>query len=698
MADSAVQILIEAVDQASAPLRNILQMSENLLQSGESLQRMGRGMTEFIARPFQAAITEAIGFESAMADVTKVLGDDMPADFDQTLLTMSREIPIAAEGLAAIAASGGQLGVAAGDIAEFTEITAQMSTAFDMNADQAGQSIAKLMTVMNLNTMDEVRQVGDLFNHLSDNSGATAAALVDVATRTGGIARTFGLANNEAAALSASFIEMAPSPEIAATAINSLLPALQTATGQTPAFREALESIGISAGDMVAMIESDAMGGLTTFLDSLGALDSTARANVIRDMFGTGSDAALINTLAGDTSILADNLLTVADASDFGGSMMREFENRSATTANQIQLLRNNLSEVAITVGGALLPAVNSIVEGLKPLITGFADFAAANPKITAIGVAIAGVVAAIGPLVWIVGSIISAAGAIATFVTGFSALFAMGGALAALGPPLVMAAGAIGAIVSALAGAATLAVGLLAIPFAIFQIGAAAQGTSFTIQEFFGVIRSSLAAIPANLAAIPAAFGGAFMAAVNIGRMHLAQFVAAIQQGAAQMVAAIQAAGQAMIASITGLAGAFFSAGANIISSLVQGIRSQIGAAQAAIASVASTIRGALPFSPPKWGPLSDIMSAGGNIVSAIASGINSTPITSAMSGALSPAANQLSMPSGNGGGATSINFAPVINAGAGTDVNDIRAMLNEAMQDFMAEFERHKARVSYG
>ena len=58
-------------------------------------------------------------FESSMADVKKVVDFDTPQQFKQMgndILALTRKIPMAAEELAAIAASGGQLGIARNDI------------------------------------------------------------------------------------------------------------------------------------------------------------------------------------------------------------------------------------------------------------------------------------------------------------------------------------------------------------------------------------------------------------------------------------------------------------------------------------------------------------------------------------------------------------------------------------------------------
>lgn len=80
---------------------------------------------------------------------------------------------------------------------------------------------------------------------------------------------------------------------------------------------------------------------------------------------------------------------------------------------------------------------------------------------------------------------------------------------------------------------------------------------------------------------------------------------------------------------AIENLFGMMRDAGKRIIQSIIDGIKSMIGAVGDAIGSVASKIRGALPFSPAKWGPLSGTGSpelAGRRIGDMIAAGIQAS------------------------------------------------------------------------
>ncbi|MDR0552572.1 MAG: phage tail tape measure protein [Holosporales bacterium] len=114
-----------------------------------------------------APIKAAVNFESAMADVKKVVDFAEPdglVKLGNTIKQMSRDIPISAEGLAQITAAGGQLGVKEKDLAAFTETVSKMSTAFDMLPDEAGQTMAQLSNVFQI-PMQNVKGLGDAINH-----------------------------------------------------------------------------------------------------------------------------------------------------------------------------------------------------------------------------------------------------------------------------------------------------------------------------------------------------------------------------------------------------------------------------------------------------------------------------------------------------------------------------------------------------
>ena len=102
--------------------------------------------------PIGYAIKQAADFESALADVRKVV-EGTDEQFDQLsgrIKDLPQELPISAEGLAQIAAAGGQLGVPIEKLDQFVELAAKMSVAFNISTEEAGQAVAKLTNVFDL--------------------------------------------------------------------------------------------------------------------------------------------------------------------------------------------------------------------------------------------------------------------------------------------------------------------------------------------------------------------------------------------------------------------------------------------------------------------------------------------------------------------------------------------------------------------
>lgn len=346
-------------------------------------------------------IKAAMNFESAMADVKKVVDFDTPQQFkemENQILSMTHKIPMAATELAKIAASGGQLGVARQDIAQFTETIAKMSVAFDMSAADAGDSMAKLANVYKI-PIKEIGKLGDAINHLSNNSPAKASDIVNTLGRVGGVAKQFGLTELQTASLSNALISLGKTPEVAGTAINGMLTKLMTAEKGDKDFQAALKSMGISAKDLKRDIAKNGEQALMDFLKAINKLPKDKQMGTLVDLFGL--------EYADDVAVLSGSLETYQKSIDalqskgkngkpaFSGSMDKEFAARSATTANNLQLFKNQMTHLGISIGSVMLPAINALLNDIKPLVESFIRFAEAHPTlIKNIFLAIAGLVA----------------------------------------------------------------------------------------------------------------------------------------------------------------------------------------------------------------------------------------------------------------------------------------------------------------
>lgn len=307
------------------------------------------------------ASAKAMAFESAMADVAKVVNFETDAELKAmsgTIMDMAGRIPMAADGIAAIVAAAAQSGVAKQDLTEFAEQAAKMGVAFDLTGDQAGKMMADWRAGMDL-TLPQVYSLADAVNHLSNNMNATAPALGQVIQRVGAVAMTAGLAETQVAALGAAFLSSGAGPEIAATALKNFTTTLVKGSAMSKDQAAAFQSIGFSATQMAKDMQTDAQGTIFKVLQAIADKPKELQTSLLTEMFGQESLGAIAPLLK-NMGNLSQAFGLVGDASQYAGSMQAEYETRSKTTANALQLLSNKLTNLAISIGTIFLPAISA--------------------------------------------------------------------------------------------------------------------------------------------------------------------------------------------------------------------------------------------------------------------------------------------------------------------------------------------------
>lgn len=329
-----------------------------------------------IAAPLGLAANEAIKFESSMADVRKVVDFDTPEQFKQMgadILQMSQELPMSAEGIAKIVAAGGQAGIAREDLKQFATDAIKMGVAFDITAEQAGDMMAKWRTAFGM-SQTEVVQLADQVNYLSNNTAASSDAISDIVTRVGPLGEVAGISAAQIAAIGASIASVGVQSDVAATGIKNMALGLVAGAGATKSQQEAFAQLGLSAEDVAKRMQTDAQGTIVDVLSRIKQMPKEMQASVLSDLFGKESINAIAPLLT-QLDNLKNNFTKVGDASQYAGSMEAEYQARAGTTANQLQLAKNNLVALAINIGGLLLPTINAIVGGLALAIGTVASF-----------------------------------------------------------------------------------------------------------------------------------------------------------------------------------------------------------------------------------------------------------------------------------------------------------------------------------
>ena len=342
---------------------------------------------------------EAVAFESEMLDVTKYvsgLTDDngkvVKENYDEMskgILDLSTQIPYTAEELTRLAAAAGQSGKNMDDLLgkeQFLKDVAEMGTAMDISADQAGDWAAKWEVAFDTDH-EGVMKLADQINYLGAHYATTAAEIAQTVNDTGSLGMIAGMDTDQTAALSTALLAMGVNSNTVATSIRRMYTNLTMGSKATKAQHEAFEELGFSATQFAKdMQKVDANGkslapeALKRLFTAIGQQDEDKQVGYLKTLLGQWVIESGAK-LTGNLKLFVDTLDDVSDASKYTGSMYKEFMLKCETSESVLEMLSNAWRAVRIEVGNNFLPILKDVAGfGLDKLN----DFRAALPDITA--------------------------------------------------------------------------------------------------------------------------------------------------------------------------------------------------------------------------------------------------------------------------------------------------------------------------
>jgi TP901 family phage tail tape measure protein len=418
-----LQVVIAAVNRASTELRRLSRDLKGLDQAatGKGVAGLNSEMSTFgrLSRNFgrdvagiaagfvgaQAAITgfqsglrgtvgAAISFESSFAGIRKTV-DATEEEFTRLAKAnrdMARTIPATADNINRVGELAGQLGVSGVDnIIKFERTIVDLANTTNLTAESAAESFAQIANVVQL-PIDQIDRLGSAIVDLGNKSAATESGIVDFTTRISGAGKIAGLQAAEIAGIGAAFASVGVEAEAGGTAIQKVLIEMTKAASQGgDALQTFAEVTGLTAEQFQSLAKSDPAEAFTRFVEELGRAGD--RAFDILENLELGDQRLIRSFLsaAGAGDLLRRSIETGTTAFEQNTALTAEAEKRYATTAAQLQVLKNNVVDAGISIGNALLPAIgesaeaaNGLVDAAKPLGPALKVVATAAPAAAA--------------------------------------------------------------------------------------------------------------------------------------------------------------------------------------------------------------------------------------------------------------------------------------------------------------------------
>ena len=563
--EKALEDLEKQAGESTVALQKVAKTGDSLKETGDKITGVGKKMSVVsagITAAGTASAKMAMDFEDAMAKVSTIADTTaVPlAELEKQILALSNETGISSTEIANNVYDAISAGQSTGDAVRFVTNSTKLAKA---GFADGGAALDVLTTILNAYGLeaDKVTDVSDMLIQTQNLGKTTVAQLASSMGKIIPTANAYGVQLDQLCAGYAVMTANGVATAETTTYMNSMLNELgKSGTGVSDtlkektgsSFTELMES-GYSLADCLEIIgEAAAEQGL-----SFGDMWSSSEA----------AKAGLI--LLGDSAESFNG--TLEDMQNSTGATDTAFE-KLKTDSYTIQVAINQLKNTAIELGSAIMsvlaPILISLAEKISALTTWFSGLSDGTKKtIVVIGM----IVAAIGPVLVVVGKVISVVGTVMTILPKLAGILnVVKGAFALLNTTMV--ANPIMLIIAAIA----------ALVAAFVYLWNNCEG----FRQFWIDLWEN----------IKAATSKAF-SAISKG----------IKDTVSKIGESIKNGFNNAVEFITGLASSAYTWGSDIISGIVDGIRSCISKVKEAVTDVAETIRSFLHFSVPDEGPLTD-------------------------------------------------------------------------------------------
>lgn len=331
-----------------------------------------------------APIKSAMDFESSLAEIKSVVDFEKPDSLQKlgdVFLKMSRTIPVTADEFANIAAVGGRFGVAANELAGFSEEVAKTAVAWRAPVNETAERVGNLMKNFNL-TASQLPNYFNAINYLGNKTGATADNILQAINRSADGLANFKLSIPQVAALTGTIMSFGEGAEQAGSAVGNMLQKLSIAPQLGATAQKALHSIGLSSVTLPKMIQQDPQKVLDKLFAGVAKMDPEKHSSVLYGIFGRGA-SKMVGKIVDNLDLYRKNLALVQDSKSYKGSRNGDYDIVLETAQAQLKLLSSTMSSFMKVVGFALLPTLKSVVSGIRNVISPVITWMEKNKELT---------------------------------------------------------------------------------------------------------------------------------------------------------------------------------------------------------------------------------------------------------------------------------------------------------------------------
>lgn len=367
---------------------NLTRMERKFRAVGDRANKIGRQgfvTAAAIAAPMVLFANEAATFEKSMSNVNTIIDSNVENidEMGEKILDMSTTLPAPIEELTSSLYDIRSAGIAAEDQFTTLEIAAKLSA--------AGLSTTSESTNILTSAVNAFAGEGKSAEEIADILFKTVkAGKTDIAQMT----RGFGAVTSSALVAKVSIAELSASTA-ALTSVG--VPTAQSQTMLKALFAEMAKDTGklaqgyekLTGGQIEMDTTSEGFHNTLMKLFEATGRNELAFKNLFSSVEAGGAAYSLVTNAQGAY------MTTLDDMENGTNALTTAFEKQQKTTSSQLQIAKNTFQSLAITLGQALLPVVNDLLEAIMPSVKAFGRWARRNKELLGTVFKIAGAIAA---------------------------------------------------------------------------------------------------------------------------------------------------------------------------------------------------------------------------------------------------------------------------------------------------------------
>ena len=362
------------------------------------------------------AAQAAINFDTALANVRKTsdLTEQQLQKLGDSALDLSTKQPVTAEMILNIEALGAQLGVADDELESFAKTVSGLDIATNMDFETAGKEMAQFANITQM-SQDKFQNYGSTIVDLGNHLATTEKDISNMALRLAGVSSAANFSQAEILGMSGAMSSLGIKAEAGGSAMTRIIQDIsKNVANGTDKVQEYARVAGISAEEFANKWKTKPIEAIELLVEGLKkSSDSGEDMNVTLEKLGINNirNSDTMRRLAGAGDLLRESVERANTAWDQNTALQNEVDQRNESLASRLQVLKNKVDEIAITVGRPLVDAVIDALNACQPLIDGVANLADGFANMDEAGqrtvLAFAGIVAAAGPVLSVTGRLL---------------------------------------------------------------------------------------------------------------------------------------------------------------------------------------------------------------------------------------------------------------------------------------------------